>query len=373
MGGDSLEVVTDLAPCGSFFAPGESYLVFGRPTDEGRLIAGMCGKTTPLRSAGDELDFLRQRLEGDSTTFVFGRVREQRYLPKERRWHGFPASGLKITLVGEEEAYETTTDSDGAYRFEDVPAGAYRIAAVGTGFVVASPPAPTVQLRSGGCVERDVTVRTPRGRIHGRLLDAGGDGAAGVRVEVTFAGPEQLAGDAVITDGRGRFEVDNLEPGSYRLSVNTLQPPSAARGPSAKWQIGASPYPTQYYPGVGDAAGALLVEVPEGGSAVVEWRLPPRLAERAIAGRVVSADGTPVAGVRVALYTDTELWADHIDLGSAVETDERGEFSVIGLRGLDYEIRASLASRDATQGEARRRLTPEEDFVTLTLTPRGAK
>ena len=112
-------------------------------------------------------------------------------------------------------AYEQTkTDSQGDYRFEDLDAGSWTVAAYDQGDLAR--PA-TVELAWGQLSVVDVSFAG--GRIHGRVLDMDGQGVEGVGVLATNARdsvpePNTTSGTA------GHFEITRLDPGSWSVSVH---------------------------------------------------------------------------------------------------------------------------------------------------------
>jgi hypothetical protein len=115
-----------------------------------------------------------------------------------------------------------TADASGAFAFEDLALARYRVAIVpqwarGSRWPdLADPRASEIDHRG----ERsDVRLAIAAGAIEGRVLDDGGRALEGVLVLATPAADESRPWPPRTTDGNGRFRVEDLPAGDYRISV----------------------------------------------------------------------------------------------------------------------------------------------------------
>jgi hypothetical protein len=199
-----------------------------------------------------------------------------------------PLRRARVTLIGQDMAAPRTviTADDGVFRFEDLAAGSYRLAAAKDSFV----PVPRGDLRTGSpgvpvqlAAGQQVTIglRLPRGAvITGTITDVDGLPAPGVAVTalaprlIGVAGERRLVGapniPASITDDRGVYRIYGLPAGDYVVSVQPQQ-----RGPAlgisnlrTVSQGVMSPKPLSmtsvYYPGVVDVSQATWVTAQAG-------------------------------------------------------------------------------------------------------------
>ena len=105
-----------------------------------------------------------------------------------------------------------TTDENGEYTLEGVPAGSQTIEFMKDGFVTKRK---NVDVEGGKEVRLDVEL--DRGReIHGRTVDRQGSAVAGARVSVTSPSAHFVNG--AVTDSDGQFTIAGLEDGRYRVT-----------------------------------------------------------------------------------------------------------------------------------------------------------
>src|SRR6185295_10135754 len=185
-----------------------------------------------------------------------------------------------------------TSDRAGGFAALVVPGG-YRLSASRPGHVLRR--APAVDARGGGEPVKVVLELVRGARVSGRVLDPRGGGAAGARVRCLASaiedltvqiGPLPLAAEAAsmpsgagralgttratVADREGRFVVDDLIPGRYRVEV--------AHG-------GAEPFRSDE-----------LVLAPGERRDVGKLALQPGFP---VTGRVVDEGGSPIEGARV--------------------------------------------------------------------------
>ncbi|SDV01974.1 Cna protein B-type domain-containing protein [Microlunatus sagamiharensis] len=139
---------------------------------------------------------------------------------------GDPVPGVTVTLTGPGGERTVVTGADGAYVIDEL--------AVGEGYTLTATPPPgtttsgprtfAVPPDSEEPVEgQDFTITPqPTGTLGGTVRVEDGGTASGVRVVVT--GPDGVKRVAV-TDGDGRWSVDDLPPGDYTA---TVEPPDGA-------------------------------------------------------------------------------------------------------------------------------------------------
>jgi protocatechuate 3,4-dioxygenase beta subunit len=161
-----------------------------------------------------------------------------------------PVRRARVTLESDALAapQTTDTDTDGRYRFVNLPAGAYRVNADKPGFVL-----PAIWSRrawnvaAGQAATADV-VMVRGAALEGRVVNDSGDAVAGVVISASrfvygSHGARSVAVQQVRTDGHGRFRVHTLPAGDYYLDA---APDLRPAGAGAPMPTGAA---RTYYPG----------------------------------------------------------------------------------------------------------------------------
>ena len=140
------------------------------------------------------------------------------------------------------------------------------------------------------------------------------EGLAGIRVVINGPGGSRRE---LFTDAEGRYEITNLRPGKYKVRAEL---------------------PAQYYRGGYEDDG---VEIADRGCAELSFAAIPN---GAVTGRVVSAEGEPVAKVNVVLLrADAEgfLSLNH-EVGSADTDEKEGRFEIEQVPPGEYVLGINL-------------------------------
>jgi protocatechuate 3,4-dioxygenase beta subunit len=197
-------------------------------------------------------------------------------------------------------AYQSITDNEGKFLFEDIDPGRYTLMAERAGFVrqtygASSPtrPGTLLTLDPGQHLKDLVFKLTPQGVITGKAGDEDGDPLPNISVQVYrqayVRGKKQLqqTGSAM-ANAEGVFTVANLAPGRYYLSASDtrvmmpgMRERQGRRGPEEG-------YVPTYYPNATDPSAAAAIDVAAGAEVRgIEIRLRKTRVFH-IAGKVVS-------------------------------------------------------------------------------------
>jgi protocatechuate 3,4-dioxygenase beta subunit len=225
---------------------------------------------------------------------------------------GRPLKRARVIATGAGRPFSATTDEQGRFRLEALPAASYTVTATRTGFVDAvfgqrRPLAPgtPIALAEGQQVP-EVNLRLIRGGVvAGRIVDEDGQPLAQAIVTVHrqqyVRGQKQLAvAGADRSDDRGEYRVFGLAPGDYFVSATAggmerlaqqLIPRMFAEAEVAAAE--STGYAATYYPGVITPADAGRVRVGPGQEVTgVEFQL--QIVPLATVRGVVTGSGAPM-------------------------------------------------------------------------------
>jgi protocatechuate 3,4-dioxygenase beta subunit len=186
--------------------------------------------------------------------------------------------------------------------------------------------------------DRGGTGTVPRsdasGSIHGRIVSVNGTAIAGAVVQA-YRSDDSGYSQAVESDARGRYAIDRLPPGDYRVEafrhgyIRPAQPQSmleillADRSPARRTVAVRS----------GQAAEALDVTLARGA---------------AITGTIVDEFGEPMQGVAVSAFelraVGARTRALRVSSARGARTDDRGRYRLYGMQPGTYVIQATAGA-----------------------------
>lgn len=163
----------------------------------------------------------------------------------------------------------TLSDEFGRFKFTNLRPDTYLLEGLKTGYLL-SPYGATnpngltlpVTLRKGRPEASPLLLMAPPSALSGKVLDADGDAAEGVQIEVQQRFPihgkvSLVAAGKALSDERGAFRIAGLIPGRYYV-VATWKKPRNERIPIQK---SAMTYIPTYYPGVDQFPNAQVVDL----------------------------------------------------------------------------------------------------------------
>jgi 5-hydroxyisourate hydrolase-like protein (transthyretin family) len=349
--GAFVEVVTGLGggDCGYGFKQGGQYLVYAhRDGKDKRLHTSICSRTRPLDKAVADLAFMRGLGAAPPLGVIFGSVSKRNHEWKEGEDWRKGVGGAELTIEGEGARHELKSNAQGEFRIEGLAPGAYKVrlkippglAQLDAQSEFLETTAQEMKVFARGCAQAEFLLDSDT-RVSGHVIDASAQPAANLRLELRGAPSDRKNINTLLyahTDAAGRFEFKLVPPGDYLFGVRLL----------GSYGAEPTPYPRTYYPGVTSKAQATVVSVREGEQVrELELRLLPRLAEYAVDGLVVWADGRPAPGVNVYVSLEEE---GEPSSHTSLRADERGRFTLKVYEGLSYKVSASRP--DATGAAA---------------------
>jgi Cna protein B-type domain. len=331
------------ASCGYPFKQGERYFVYGRKGSDGNFHESLCGPTTLLKDAEDDLEYVKYIDAGKLGTRIYGNVYDDiQPTLKDKRTLG-PLPNIEITIKSKERRYKMITDQNGKYLFKDVPKDSYQVfAKLPAGYRELFTRADLTEHFAGSCSRNDFIV-TQQGSILGRVVDFP---SREIQNPWNRDLVQQPRVSLIPLDENNRpisnrpfeekwayhdkFEYffDTVPAGNYLLAINPQNCPYPNNG-----------VPPMFFPGVADRSEAKIISVKEKENLILtDFRSLPLLKERLLSGVVLNADKTPAANAVVRLLDGDRNNCG--SLSSEVRTDEFGRFRLKGFETYEYKIEA---------------------------------
>lgn len=287
---------------------------------------------------------------------------------------GRPLRKARVRLHSEAfpEGRGASTDDDGRYVFEDLPAGKYHLVVrkgsyVPSGYGQGDPyEAPRLLELAPGQKLPNIDVGLQRGGvIAGRITDEIGEPVPNIGVRVLrmyrMEGRRRLvpggSGFSSTTDDRGYYRVFGLSPGEYYVSASGLD----SGGPGMHMDDVEGPVRT-YFPGTPVIDEAQRVEVGPGQEVLsVNFALDSGR-PFSISGTVVDSTGQPPAPAYVMAEHSVDLMG--MNMGGEVKPD--GSFVLENLSPGTYLVSARVGENEGEFAEAKVSLT-DGDVTGLAL------
>ncbi len=267
---------------------------------------------------------------------------------------GNPLRGALVQVTASEVQVRraATTDAEGRYVVDALPAARYTLSVSKGGYVTLQfgqqrpfEQGKTLELSDTQVVDR-IDFALPRGVvITGRIVDSFGDPIAGIRVDARRyqylpGGQRQLvpAGffGAIASDDRGHYRIYGLMPGTYVVAAA----PAASSmivmpGPGgAMTSVNANAgFATTYFPGTAAADEAQTLVVALGQEAVADFGLVGVKVAR-VSGLVRDSQGKPFGGASVTLRQSRFMG----EQPSFAQTGDDGGFTVANVAPGEYVL-----------------------------------
>lgn len=282
--------------------------------------------------------------------------------------NGSPLRRAQVTLTSTDTVpvrKVTTTDAEGRYEFDELPAGRFALAASKAGYVglqfgqrrpyeAGSP----VSLANAQTLER-VDFTLPKGSvIVVRVTDEFGEPIAGAQIQVQRYqyGADgqrrltnvQLGGVVALpfgsgTDDRGEFRAFGLMPGEYVIQA-TMRTLGVISTNTSNNSEGFSP---TYYPGTISANEAQQISVNVGEEALAQFSMVATRLSRVI-GMARDSQGRPAAGAQVSLRTQVGTTITTSSVG-VVAGD--GTFTLAGVAPGEHTLDVRTQPRNGEAAE----------------------
>jgi hypothetical protein len=219
--------------CGYTFAVAKRYLVYAYGQED-EITTSYCTRTRPIEYASEDLAFFGNVPTLPNGGYIFGSVKKYalgwgNYGQDEDFGLTAPLRNILVSINGPKKV-QRRTDAKGEFRVDGLPAGEYYLELKlpkNLQISANSPlmPVDVVKILDRGCAGAKYYLDF-EGEISGRVLDAKGQGVAGLDVTLVsadykFKGINDTAPllDWTVSRQDGRYVLDGIPPGRYRLGI----------------------------------------------------------------------------------------------------------------------------------------------------------
>ena len=280
----------------------------------------------------------------------------------------------------------TYSESNGAFGFNTIPPGKYRLYADKDGFQgqwfgasTPSRPPGTLALAAGDA-RYGITFRLhPLASVSGTVVDQDGDPLPGMSLRLLKAGFERRKPawrDAgwTGTDDRGRYRFGEVLPGRYLVMAAQLHRPAVIMRPEGvpSNALTQQVYGAQFFPGGSQASSATPIEVVPGKEVTdIDFRLTPRPVAT-LRGKVALPDGFAVQGLAANTSVQISIYPQDINNSNAQSAGSMAfgpdfEFEIANLTAGPYVIVAALTAEGRDYRAVERCEIPPGQAITLRL------
>jgi hypothetical protein len=331
-----VDLLTGNSDCDWEFNVGEQYLIF---TDSSSWMQA-CTPSRSVSGASAIIPELRAIRDRERHSQIFGTVTQYR-MPLHPDYRSEepvgPLNGVRIVARDKfGRATATMTDEEGVFRFKNLEAGEYEVAAIPSGKFESAFPPSKLKVTATDCYEETLWIY-PKTTIVGTVLDPLGNETVYsdvtlIPVESTPPKHARFEGPGNFVDHSGEFKLEHLTPGDYVLATD-----DNILGGRA------------YFPAGADRIVAATVHVQEGDEQRLNLRLNERPGNLTVLFSVGWGNGTLA---RAAYVEISDLQGKKITL----KTDESGHVQGKVLPG--DQIHVVMTCQKLEQQEAPRFVVP---------------
>lgn len=334
--------------CYRGFTIGERYLVYAYELSGTILGSGPCTRTNSIKTAFDDVHYIRAMLRGAPEPRIYGAVARVGNDLRSESVLVEPIAGIKVLIEGEQnQRFEALTDKQGFYSLTQIPDGKYKVRPVLPNGHVGE-----VQIildsQGGNDYERVQRGHSAYARfdigwnnsISGRVVDA--EGRPVERAVVRLL-PVERASDKMnptnegIADhlGKdGKYGIHGKTPGRYILAVEVYAP----------FASGAQTART-YYPQASSPEKAEVIVLGESDDKSLDIRLLPGQVIRQIEGVMVWSDESPVTKNGFVFLEKLEDSTSKNNVRYDLEIgDKQGRFTVQLYENAEYWLNAQVGT-----------------------------
>jgi uncharacterized GH25 family protein len=302
-------------------------------------MAWTCTRSNTVKGAAADLLYLEKLSKVRSKTRLSGVVTQSIESSIEEVKSTYKLlAGRKVRISGNAKNVELKTDENGVYEIYGLPAGKYKVSTepiVGYKLTNEKNEWFEIEIEAGSHTEQDFDFSI-NNAIRGKFFDANGKPLKNVCLDLLPARGKKAQyfyqGDC--TDENGKFEFDEVPPGTYVIIVNddgeidSDEPFGAFYYPSAIRREDAA----EINISAGDFFEDIIINAPQTADVVT------------VSGVLLYENGKPVIDESVEFYAETtgSKPRTKAEVDARTTTNEKGQFSIRILKGQKGNLLGSM-------------------------------
>lgn len=325
--------------CEVGFRIGENYLVYAFENGDSLYSGNYCSRNVRLAYSQGQIFYIRELLEGKPEPQIYGFVKKS-----DSCWENSnsPLDSIKVVLEGDQKKFESTTDKNGLFKFNDIPDGNYVLKPVApSNYKIYYPLSEYIKILNGNIGKPGFSFKSKfteftlgwNNIVEGKVFD--GEGKliknAAVRLIPVSSPFEKIESDYFLDNLKdGKYDCSSKAPGKYFLVAEIYAP----FGTKDKARI--------FYPQTETPEKATPINLKTTDKLNFDILLPRKYVLREIKGNVTWSDGTVADHAKLALYkTDSHKVREESDEienhgYDKIFTDEQGNFVLKGFENAEY-------------------------------------
>lgn len=367
--------------CYSGYSVGETYLIYAYSDGADFLHqnkgpgfffqSSFCHRSDDIRSAQDQIHFIRQMLNKQPEDQIYGSVARSDTDPESHKWRNTYLDKMKVVLEGKDgRNFETVTDAKGLFKFNNIPEGEYLLKpALPAGYRPYWPGSESIRVLADKSVESKMPWMAAQysafyteftvgwnNSFEGRVLDP--NGVALERYVINLL-PTALANNKMPPETLERspdshgpehtYRIHGRTPGKYVLALDVYGP------------FGNAVKKRYFYPQAEVSSKAQIFDITDTTKLEkMEFKIPLTLG--AIKGQAVWSDGSPVSEGGWITLRALETADDNLNTNFDWKPPGKdGKFSIQAIEGLEYWVEAVVSVQLLVNGK--------EMYKEVTATP----
>lgn len=327
--------------------------------------SSFCNRSENIESAQDQIYLIREMLKGKPEPQIYGSVALDKYKNGGTEF----LQGIRIVAEGGKKRFQTVTDKNGIFRFDDLPKGIYKIKSVPSEKHTAGFPTEetfAVFAKRQICLDKPFEYEGVlvgclndvenaayyefnlfwNTEVKGKIVDAEGKSVEKAAIRLL---PIERANEEFVENywdnlrkENGEYSINGTPPGKYVLAVeieNTLNSKSRQR---------------IFYPEVAGSDKARVFDITAPMKLNIDFKLPKGKIARKLIGEILTESGGSVGGfVSVSLDSQENAESGENSQFNIMSLNNRGQFEFDVFENSEYWLHVWLNNTEKVNGETK--------------------